>query len=142
MDIKFDVSEKQVKEVYGKGFTKRLEGWKEEVDWIWVKDKRCLDGRKRVYREDILTSLEKKLEIDQDEVKVDVAPMKMIKLEELPKEDEHIFEDVVANIFPNTRYVRTISGKTIFVGGKGILLKRGQRIRCKGLNLFLGKPQS
>lgn len=140
MTQKFKLSEKQVKEVYGDKFEEKMTSWQEGQDYVIIYDKRCKQGRKLLYREDILSSLEAKLGLD--EVKVDVVPIKLEKMDDLPKKDEDIYEDVVENIFPNTRYVRTRSGKTIFVGGKGTLLKRGQRITCKGYSLFLGKAQS
>jgi hypothetical protein len=137
MTQKFKLSEKQVKEVYGDKFEEKMTSWQEGQDYVIRK---CFKSFKRVYREDLLDSLEAKLGLD--EVKVDVVPIKLEKMDDLPKKDEDIYEDVVENIFPNTRYVRTRSGKTIFVGGKGTLLKRGQRITCKGYSLFLGKAQS
>lgn len=134
--MNFTISEKQVKEVYGDKFEDKLKLWKEGQDYVVIKDKRCKLGKKLVFREDILLSLEAKLGLD--EPKVEVAP---VKLKE-QVEDNTIFTEVIENIFPNTRYVRVKSGKTIFVGGKGAILKRGQRITYKGDTLFLGKAQS
>ena len=134
--MNFTVSEKQVNEVYGDKFEDKLKLWQEGQDYVVIKDKRCKLGKKLVFREDILLSLEAKLGLD--EPKVEVAPVKLDK----QVEDNTIFIEVIENIFPNTRYVRTRSGKTIFVGGKGAILKRGQRITCKGDTLFLGKAQS
>lgn len=134
--MNFTISEKQVKEVYGDKFEDKLKLWQEGQDYVVIKDKRCKLGKKLVFREDILLSLEAKLGLD--EPKVEVAPVKLDK----QVEDNTIFIEVIENIFPNTRYVRTRSGKTIFVGGKGAILKRGQRIACKGDTLFLGKAQS
>ena len=140
MIMNFIVSEKQVKEVYGDKFEDKLKLWQEGQDYVVIFDKRCKLGRKNVYREDILLSLEAKLGLD--ELKVEVVPVKLEKQVEPPSQSDNIFVDVVDNIYPNTRYVRTRSGKTIFVGGKGAILKRGQRITCKGDTLFLGKAQS
>jgi len=134
--MNFIISEKQVKEVYGDKFEDKLKLWQEGQDYVVIKDKRCKLGQKLVFREDILLSLEAKLGLD--ELKVEVAPVKLDK----QVEDNAIFIEVIENIFPNTRYVRTRSGKTIFVGGKGAILKRGQRIACKGDSMFLGKAQS
>lgn len=136
MIMNFTVSEKQVIEVYGDKFDQKMTSWQEGQDYVVIKDKRCKLGKKLVFREDILLSLEAKLGLD--EPKVEVAP---IKLQE-QVEDNAIFTEVIENIFPNTRYVRVKSGKTIFVGGKGATLKRGQRITYKGDTLFLGKAQS
>lgn len=136
MIMNFTVSEKQVKEVYGDKFDQKMTSWQEGQDYVVIKDKRCKLGKKLVFREDILLSLEAKLGLD--ELKVEVAP---IKLQE-QVEDNAIFTEVIENIFPNTRYVRVKSGKTIFVGCKGAILKRGQRITYKGDTLFLGKAQS
>lgn len=140
MIMNFIVSEKQVKEVYGDKFEDKLKLWQEGRDYVVIFDKRCKLGRKNVYREDILLSLEAKLGLD--EPKVEVVPIKLEKQVEQPSQSDNIFVDVVENIFPNTRYVRVKSGKTIFVGGKGATLKRGQRITCKGDSMFLGKAQS
>lgn len=134
--MNFTISEKQVNEVYGDKFEDKLKLWQEGQDYVVIKDKRCKLGKKLVFREDILLSLEAKLGLD--ELKVEVAPVKLEK----QVEDNTIFIEVIENIFPNTRYVRTRSGKTIFVGGKGAILKRGQRIACKGDSMFLGKAQS
>lgn len=136
MIMNFTISEKQVNEVYGDKFEDKLKLWQEGQDYVVIKDKRCKLGKKLVFREDILLSLEAKLGLD--ELKVEVAPVKLEK----QVEDNTIFIEVIENIFPNTRYVRTRSGKTIFVGGKGAILKRGQRIACKGDSMFLGKAQS
>ena len=136
MIMNFTISEKQVNEVYGDKFEDKLKLWQEGQDYVVIKDKRCKLGKKLVFREDILLSLEAKLGLD--ELKVEVAPVKLEK----QVEDNTIFIEVIENIFPNTRYVRTRSGKTIFVGGKGAILKRGQRITCKGDSMFLGKAQS
>jgi hypothetical protein len=108
----------------------------EGVDYIKVKDKRCLAGFKRVYRVDLLDSLEKKVGLEEDNAKIDVLPIK------LSEQDEVIFTEEVQNIFPNTRYVRVKSGKTIYVGGKGTSLRLGQKINYKGTTMFLGKAQS
>lgn len=134
--MNFTVSEKQVNEVYGDKFEDKLKLWQEGQDYVVIKDKRCKLGKKLVFREDILLSLEAKLGLD--EPKVEVAP---VKLKE-QVEDNAIFTEVIENIFPNTRYVRVKSGKIIFVGCKGAILKRGQRISYKGDTLFLGKAQS
>ncbi len=134
--MNFTISEKQVNEVYGDKFEDKLKLWQEGQDYVVIKDKRCKLGKKLIFREDILLSLEAKLGLD--ELKVEVAPVKLEK----QVEDNTIFIEVIENIFPNTRYVRTRSGKTIFVGGKGAILKRGQRITCKGDSMFLGKAQS
>jgi hypothetical protein len=136
MIMNFTISEKQVNEVYGDKFEDKLKLWQEGQDYVVIKDKRCKLGQKLVFREDILLSLEAKLGLD--EPKVEVVPVKLDK----QVEDNTIFIEVIENIFPNTRYVRTRSGKTIFVGGKGAILKRGQRITCKGDSMFLGKAQS
>ncbi|MFN9954055.1 MAG: hypothetical protein ACK55I_13225, partial [bacterium] len=127
---------KKVKEVYGDKFEDKLALLKEGFDYIKVKDKRCLAGFKRVYREDLLDSLEKKVGLAQDKVKLDVSPSK------LDIQDVVIFTEEVQNIFPNTRYVRVKSGKTIYVGGKGTSLRLGQKINYKGTTMFLGKAQS
>lgn len=136
MIMNFTISEKQVNEVYGDKFEDKLKLWQEGQDYVVIKDKRCKLGQKLVFREDILLSLEAKLGLD--EPKVEVAP---VKLKE-QVEDNTIFTEVIENIFPNTRYVRVKSGKTIFVGCKGAILKRGQRITYKGDTLFLGRAQS
>jgi len=136
MTQKYELSEKKVKEVYGDKFEDKLALLVEKVDYIKVKDKRCLAGFKRVYREDLLDSLEKKVGLARDKVKLDVSPAK------LDIQDEVIFTEEVENIFPNTRYVRVKSGKTIYVGGKGTSLRLGQKINYKGTTMFLGKAQS
>jgi hypothetical protein len=136
MTQKYELSEKKVKEVYGDQFEDKLKLFKEGLDYLKLKDKRCVGGFKRVYRIDLLDSLEKKVGLEEDNAKIDVVPAK------LSEQDEVIFTEEVENIFPNSRYVRTKSGKTIFVGGKGLILRRGQKINCKGSNLFLGKAQS
>ena len=136
MTQKYELSEKKIKEVYGDKFEDKLALLVEKVDYIKVKDKRCLAGFKRVYREDLLDSLEKKVGLAQDKVKLDVSPAK------LDIQDEVIFTEEVQNIFPNTRYVRVKSGKTIYVGGKGTSLRLGQKINYKGTTMFLGKAQS
>jgi len=133
MAQKFKLSEKDVREVYGDKFDDKLAGWQEGQDYVIRK---CFKSFKRVYREDLIASLEAKVGLAEDVVQVDVVPVKMTV------SDDTIFSEVVENIFPNSRYVRTKSGKTIFVGGKGLILKRGQKINCKGSNLFLGKAQS
>ena len=133
MAQKFKLSEKDVKEVYGDKFDEKMTSWQEGQDYVIRK---CFKSFKRVYREDLIASLEAKVGLAEDVVQVDVVPVKMTGL------DDTIFSEVVENIFPNSRYVRTKSGKTIFVGGKGLILKRGQKINCKGSNLFLGKAQS
>jgi hypothetical protein len=136
MTQKYQLSEKRVKEVYGDKFEDKLALLVEKVDYIKIKDKRCLAGFKRVYRADLLDTLEKKVGLEQDEVKLDVNPAK------LDIQDEVIFTEEVQNIFPNTRYVRVKSGKTIYVGGKGTSLRLGQKINYKGTTMFLGKAQS
>lgn len=133
MKQKYKLSEKQVREVYGDKFDEKLASWQEGQDYVIRK---CFKSFKRVYREDLLASLEAKVGLAEDIVQVDVVPAKMTV------SDDTIVTEVVENIFPNTRYVRTKSGKTIFVGGKGLILKRGQKINCKGNILFLGKAQS
>lgn len=136
MTQKYELSEKRVKEVYGDKFEHKLALLVEGVDYIKVKDKRCLAGFKRVYRVDLLDSLEKKVGLEEDNAKIDVLPIK------LSEQDEVIFTEEVQNIFPNTRYVRVKSGKTIYVGGKGTSLRLGQKINYKGTTMFLGKAQS
>jgi hypothetical protein len=136
MTRKYQLNEKKVKEVYGDQFEDKLKLLKEGLDYLKIKDKRCLAGFKRVYRDDLLDSLEKKVGLEEDNAKIDVIPVK------LSQQDDVIFTEEVENIFPNTRYVRTKSGKTIFVGGKGVTLRRGQKINCKGLIMFLGNAQS
>lgn len=133
MAHKFKLSEKEVKEVYGDKFDEKMASWQEGQDYVIRK---CFKSFKRVYREDLLASLEAKVGLAEDVVQVDVVPAKMTV------SDDAIFTETVENIFPNTRYVRVKSGKTIFVGGKGLILKRGQRISYKGDTLFLGKAQS
>lgn len=133
MTQKFKLSEKEVKEVYGDKFDEKLASWQEGQDYVIRK---CFKSFKRVYREDLLTSLEAKVGLAEDVVQVDVVPVKMTV------SDDTIFQEVIENIFPNSRYVRTKSGKTIFVGSRGTILKRGQKINCKGTTLFLGKAQS
>ncbi|CAB5224824.1 hypothetical protein UFOVP742_14 [uncultured Caudovirales phage] len=133
MAHKFKLSEKEVKEVYGDKFDEKMASWQEGQDYVIRK---CFKSFKRVYREDLLASLEVKVGLAEDVVQVDVSPAKMTV------SDDTIFTETVENIFPNTRYVRVKSGKTIFVGGKGLILKRGQRISYKGTTLFLGKAQS
>jgi hypothetical protein len=136
MTQKYELSEKKVKEVYGDKFEDKLALLVEKVDYIKLKDKRCLAGFKRVYRADLLDTLEKKVGLEQDEVKLDVAPAK------LDQQDDVVFTEEVENIFPNSRYVRVKSGKTIYVGAKGNIMRRGQKINYKGTTLFLGKAQS
>ena len=133
MTQKFKLSEKEVKEVYGDKFDEKMASWQEGQDYVIRK---CFKSFKRVYREDLLASLEAKVGLAEDVVQVDVVPAK------IELQDDIIFTEVIENIFPNSRYVRVKSGKTIFVGGKGLILKRGQRISYKGTTLFLGKAQS
>ncbi len=136
MTQKYELSEKKVKEVYGDKFEDKLKLLKEGLDYVKIKDKRCLAGFKRVYRDDLLDSLEKKVGLEEDNAKIDVVPAK------LSEQDEVIFTEEVENIFPNTRYVRVKSGKTIYVGAKGNIMRRGQKINYKGTTLFLGNAQS
>ncbi len=136
MTQKYELSEKRVKEVYGDKFEDKLALLKEGFDYIKIKDKRCLAGFKRVYRVDLLDSLEKKVGLEEDNAKIDVLPIKITPT------DDTIFTEEVQNIFPNTRYVRVKSGKTIYVGGKGTSLRLGQKINYKGTTMFLGKAQS
>jgi hypothetical protein len=133
MATKFKLSEKQVREVYGDKFDEKMASWQEGQDYVIRK---CFKSFKRVYREDLLASLEVKVGLAEDVVQVDVVPAK------IELQDDTIFTEVIENIFPNSRYVRVKSGKTIFVGGKGLILRRGQRISYKGDTLFLGKAQS
>ena len=133
MTQKFKLSEKEVKEVYGDKFDEKMASWQEGQDYVIRK---CFKSFKRVYREDLLDSLEAKVGLAEDVVQVDVVPAK------IELQDDIIFTEAIENIFPNSRYVRVKSGKTIFVGGKGLILKRGQRISYKGTTLFLGKAQS
>lgn len=133
MTQKFKLSEKEVKEVYGDKFDEKMASWQEGQDYVIRK---CFKSFKRVYREDLLASLEAKVGLAEDVVQVDVVPAK------IEVQDDTIFTEVIENIFPNSRYVRVKSGKTIFVGGKGLILRRGQRISYKGDTLFLGKAQS
>ena len=133
MATKFKLSEKQVREVYGDKFEDKMASWQEGQDYVIRK---CFKSFKRVYREDLLASLEVKVGLAEDVVQVDVVPAK------IELQDDTIFTEVIENIFPNSRYVRVKSGKTIFVGGKGLILRRGQRISYKGDTLFLGKAQS
>ena len=133
MATKFKLSEKQVREVYCDKFEEKMASWQEGQDYVIRK---CFKSFKRVYREDLLASLEVKVGLAEDVVQVDVVPAK------IELQDDTIFTEVIENIFPNSRYVRVKSGKTIFVGGKGLILRRGQRISYKGDTLFLGKAQS
>ena len=133
MTQKFKLSEKEVKEVYGDKFEEKMASWQEGQDYVIRK---CFKSFKRVYREDLLASLEVKVGLAEDVVQVDVVPAK------IELQDDIIFTEAIENIFPNSRYVRVKSGKTIFVGGKGLILRRGQRISYKGTTLFLGKAQS
>lgn len=136
MTQKYQLSEKKIKEVYGDKFEEKLKLLKEGLDYLKIKDRRCVDGFKRVYRDDLLDSLEKKVGVEEDNAKIDVVPVK------LSEQDDVIFTEEVENIFPNTRYVRVKSGKIIFVGGKGTILKRGQKINYRRDALFLGHAQS
>jgi hypothetical protein len=136
MTQKYELSEKKVKEVYGDKFEDKLKLLKEGLDYVKIKDKRCVGGFKRVYRIDLLDSLEKKVGLEEDNAKIDVVPAK------LSEQDDVIFTEEVENIFPNTRYVRVKSGKTIYVGAKGNIMRRGQKINYKGTTLFLGNAQS
>lgn len=120
MRQKYQVSEKQMKEVFGDKWPDKLATLVKDVDYV---ERKCFKSVKRVYREDILASLETIVTASE----TIVAAHKMEPVNQVDGGDL-ISEVVVTRRYPNPRYVETTGGK-VFVGGKPV--KVGQKILVK-----------
>ena len=162
MKIRFTVAEKAVMERDGASFS--LDKYREGVDYVVRK---CFSSSKRMFRADILGLSEvdpsyvehkqdiKPIKCDLSEVKCE---QKLVKSQDvnISPEDwrasvpvvEHkvvksetkveVQECKIVRIYPNFKWVDTDKGR-VWVGLKGSQMKRGQVIRVKGGELFLGK---
>ena len=138
----------------GASFT--LEKYREGVDYVVRK---CFSSSKRMFRADILglsvvdpSLVEHKQDItsfkcEQEPLKsqeVDISPEDWQPLMPECKQIEHLVAHVdvqeckILQVYPNFKWVETTLGR-VWVGLKGSTMKRGQVIRVKGGELFLGK---
>jgi hypothetical protein len=162
MKIRFTVAEKAVMERDGAGFS--LEKYQEGVDYVVRK---CFSSSKRMFRADILGLSEvdpslvehkqdiKPLKCELSEVKCDKEPLKSQEADISPEDWRPVMpaseikvvasetiapvqECKILQVYPNFKWVQTTLGR-VWVGLKGANMKRGQVIRVKGGELFLGK---
>jgi len=144
MKTRFTVAEKTVMERDGAAFS--LEKYQEGVDYVVRK---CFSSSKRMFRADILglsvvdpSLVEHKQDIkplkcEQESQEVDISPddWRAVPINEtiVPVQECKILQ-----VYPNFKWVETTLGR-VWVGLKGAHMKRGQVIRVKGGELFLGK---
>jgi len=147
MKTRFTVAEKAVMERDGAAFS--LEKYQEGVDYVVRK---CFSSSKRMFRADILglsvvdpSFIEHKQDIKP--LKCEQEPLKSQEADISPADwravpvDETIVpvqECKILQVYPNFKWVQTTLGR-VWVGLKGSTMKRGQVIRVKGGELFLGK---
>jgi hypothetical protein len=121
MRQKYQVSEKQMREVFGDKWPAKLATLVKDVDYV---ERRCFKSVKRVYREDILASLETIVAASE----TIVAAHKLEPGLDQVDTGDLASQAVVTQRYPNPRYVNTTVGK-VFVGGKAV--KLGQKILVK-----------
>jgi hypothetical protein len=134
MRQKYQVSEKQMREVFGAKWPAKLATLVKDVDYV---ERKCFNTFKRVYREDILASLETIVQAAETIVAVDKLEPEQASDLASPSSDLSKDRAVHARItkcYPNPRYVETTVGK-VFVGGKRV--KVGQTILVRGACLVL-----
>lgn len=121
-----------MREVFGDKWPAKLATLVKDVDYV---ERKCFSTFKRVYRADILDSLDKMVEVNAD-----LIGKKAVKFEDKPaksQDDPHIIDDLVLKLFPNPSYVLTSAGYTVYVGGKGRVMAVGKRIKHKEGKLVL-----
>jgi len=148
--VKFKVSDKLVKA--RDGATYDIKNYTEGVDYVM---RGCFKGEKAVFRADILgvsvvdpSQVEHKQEVHTINYKLDerghmvvVSPKAELfgDSEQLPViVHQDVQECKIKQIYPNFKWVETDKGR-VYVGLKGVNMKRGQIIRVKNGELFLGK---
>ena len=138
-----------------------LEKYQEGVDYVVRK---CFSSSKRMFRADILGLSEvdpslvehkqdiKPLKCELSDVKCEQALLKSQEADISPEDwrpvmpaSEPVSETIVPvqeckimQVHPNFKWVETDKGR-VWVGLKGAHMRRGQVIRVKGGELFLGK---
>tara|TARA_R110000868_G_scaffold339481_2_gene600204 strand:- start:2996 stop:3514 length:519 start_codon:yes stop_codon:yes gene_type:complete len=158
--VKFKVSDKLVKARDGALYD--IKNYTKGVDYVM---RGCFKGEKAVFRSDILgasvvdpSQVEHKQEVHTIEYErdergsVEVVSSKVEPFgdsEQLPTSEDWrppaqviVHQDVqeckIKQIYPNFKWVETDKGR-VYVGLKGVNMKRGQIIRVKNGELFLGK---
>ena len=121
--MKFNISQKQAEEFLGKQLS--LDDYKEGVDYKVIK---CFKTSRVAFREDFLPE-------------VLVSQVKLPSQEEpqVQASSSGVFKCKVMRIYPNSRYIETDTQGKIFAGGKGAQLRRGQVIKVKDCQLFIGR---
>jgi hypothetical protein len=151
--VKFKVSDKLVKARDGAAYD--IKNYTEGVDYVM---RGCFKGEKAVFRSDILGAsvvdpsqvehkqepepvLRATLELDDKGLRI-IFPQVEHNLTSSQPEQVIIHQDVqeckIKQIYPNFKWVETDKGR-VYVGLKGVNMKRGQIIRVKNGELFLGK---
>lgn len=162
--VKFKVSDKLVKARDGINYS--LANYVEGVDYVM---RGCFKGQKAVFRADILGAsvvdpslVEHKQEPLPAQVSVETTEKAVVHQSEPTPEDwraglsfrefleakghvvrpatpfDPVQECKIMQVYPNYKWVMTDKGR-VWVGLKGINMKRGQVIRVKGGELYLGK---
>jgi hypothetical protein len=151
--VKFKVSDKLVKARDGASYD--IKNYTEGVDYVM---RGCFKGQKAVFRADILgvsiidpSMVEHKQQ--QPEHVVNVEPVRVVAPELTPedwrptapepvKEQPVVRNEVqeckVMQVYPNFKWVQTDKGR-VWVGLKGMHMRRGQVIKVKNGELYLGK---
>lgn len=122
MRQKYQVSEKQMKEVFGDKWPAKLATLVKGEDYV---ERKCFSAFKRVFRADILDSLETKVGMSDTIVAVDKLEPALDQVDER----DMTRRAVVTQRYPNPRYVNTTVGK-VFVGGKPVKLGQSILVRC------------
>lgn len=128
MRQKYQVSEKQMREVFGDKWPAKLATLVKGEDYV---ERKCFSAFKRVFRADILDSLETKVGMSDTIVAVDKLEPVLESDMTLAQVDERDMtrRAVVTQRYPNPRYVNTTVGK-VFVGGKPVKLGQSILVRC------------
>jgi hypothetical protein len=121
--MKFTISQKRAEEFLGKKLS--LDDFVEGKDYKVIK---CFKSQRVAFREDFL-------------------PEVLVSSVEQPQQVEQVaqasgsgvFKCKVMRIYPNSRYIETDTQGKIFAGGKGASLRRGQVIKVKDCQLYLGR---
>ena len=166
MATKYTVPESAVRERDGAAFS--VDAYKEGVDYV---QRKCFSSFKRVYRSDILgmsvvdpSRVEHKQEVhtidykfdDNGSLEVVGSNVELSGIsKQLPTPEDwqpsmpvvshdtrqKVQECKICRIHPNFKWVETDKGR-VWVGLKGINMKRGQIIRVRDGELFLGKTEA
>lgn len=122
-EIKFNLHEKRVKEAVGPDYS--VLNYVEGVDYV---KRKAFKSERIMFRSNFLEK-----EAQQVSFNAEVAPT---------FSGSGVFECKVAKVYPNFRYVETDTMGRIYAGGKGNLLRKGQVIRVKNSELYLGKDKT